>query len=221
MSAFASESSANHDGGSLNGRPKVSPKYPNSTRAKCLTSPSRFVPVGTIGRRMPYPDRPSSFHSTASRPACKYRWRSAFGSGAVTGRQYLTGRFDPTSNLRAHRPLRHADNTPCRSNGSGTASQPGAGFVKSRTGDLGRGVTCHRRELSGCWRRLRFVRAFCRHSDCKPYIDITIRGWSLWHRSVTRSLPARSVADLGRRLGRSHRGRSATATPRRPSVPRA
>ena len=42
-----------------------------STRARrsatCLTSPSRFVPVGTIGRRMSYSESPSSFHSSASR----------------------------------------------------------------------------------------------------------------------------------------------------------
>ena len=28
------------------------PKYPHSTPAQCLTRPSRFVPVGVIGRRM-------------------------------------------------------------------------------------------------------------------------------------------------------------------------
>ena len=36
--------------------------------ALCLTRPSRFVPVGTRGRRASRSDIPSSFHSSASRP---------------------------------------------------------------------------------------------------------------------------------------------------------
>jgi hypothetical protein len=52
MSEFGS--SCDQGSGSGNGRPKVSPKYPASTAATCLTSPSRFVPVGVIGRRMSY-----------------------------------------------------------------------------------------------------------------------------------------------------------------------
>jgi hypothetical protein len=43
MSTFGSESSANHGGRSSNGRPYVSPKYPSSTNARCLTNPSRFL----------------------------------------------------------------------------------------------------------------------------------------------------------------------------------
>jgi hypothetical protein len=38
----------------------VSPKYPASTPPKCLTSPSRLVPVGVNGRRMSYSESPSS-----------------------------------------------------------------------------------------------------------------------------------------------------------------
>jgi hypothetical protein len=44
-----------------------SPKYPSSTLARCLTNPSRLVPVGVSGRRMSYSESPSSFHSRASR----------------------------------------------------------------------------------------------------------------------------------------------------------
>ena len=60
------------------GRPNTSPKYSNSTLARCLTSPSRLVPVGVTGRRTSYSDSPSSFHSTASRATCRYRRRSSF-----------------------------------------------------------------------------------------------------------------------------------------------
>jgi len=49
------------------GRPKQSPKYPNSTEARCLTRPSRLVPVAVSGRRTSYSESPSSFHSTAWR----------------------------------------------------------------------------------------------------------------------------------------------------------
>jgi hypothetical protein len=36
-----------------------------------LTTPSKFVPVGVIGRRTSYSDNPSSFQSSASRAACR------------------------------------------------------------------------------------------------------------------------------------------------------
>ena len=36
-----------------------------------LDQAQRFVPVGTIGRRMSNSDRPSSFQSRASRPSCR------------------------------------------------------------------------------------------------------------------------------------------------------
>ncbi len=71
MSALGSASSSSHGSGSPNGRPKQSPKYPSSTLATCLISPSRLVPVGTIGRRMLYSESPSSFHSKASRASCR------------------------------------------------------------------------------------------------------------------------------------------------------
>src|SRR4029434_1093305 len=71
MSALGSPPSSSHGSGSGNGRPNVSPKYPASTLATCLTSPSRLVPVGTIGRRASYSESPSSFHTSASRAACR------------------------------------------------------------------------------------------------------------------------------------------------------
>ncbi len=64
-------SSSDQGSGSSNGLPKVSPRYPDSTEATCLTSPSRLVPVGVIGRRMSYSPSPSSFHSRASRALCR------------------------------------------------------------------------------------------------------------------------------------------------------
>ena len=72
MSAFGSASSSSQGSASSLGRPNVSPNYPSSTLATCLTNPSRFVPLGTIGRRMSYSERPSSFHISASRAACRY-----------------------------------------------------------------------------------------------------------------------------------------------------
>src|SRR5687767_7995911 len=81
MSAFGSASSANHGSGRGKGRPNVSPKYPASTLATCLTSPSRFVPAGPSGRRKAYAESPSSFQRRASRPCCRYRCRSAFAPG--------------------------------------------------------------------------------------------------------------------------------------------
>ena len=71
MSAFGSASSAYQGSGSSDGRPKMSPKYPNSTLATCLTRPSRLVPVGVSGRRTSYSESPSSFHSSASRAICR------------------------------------------------------------------------------------------------------------------------------------------------------
>ena len=49
MSSFSGASTANQGNGSPNGRPKVWPKYPASQLARCLTMPSRLVPVGTEG----------------------------------------------------------------------------------------------------------------------------------------------------------------------------
>jgi len=71
MSALGSASCSSHGSRSPKGRPKQSPKYPSSTLATCLISPSRLVPVGTIGRRMLYSESPSSFHSKASRASCR------------------------------------------------------------------------------------------------------------------------------------------------------
>ena len=71
MSEFGSDSS--NGGSSGDGRPNVAPKYPDSTPARCLTTPSRVEPVGTSGRRTSYSDNPSSFHSTASREIRRYR----------------------------------------------------------------------------------------------------------------------------------------------------
>jgi hypothetical protein len=69
MSEFGTSSS--QGSAPAKGRPKVSPKYPISTLARCLTRPSRLVPVGTSGRRTSYSDKPSSFHSTAPRMSCR------------------------------------------------------------------------------------------------------------------------------------------------------
>jgi DNA-binding MarR family transcriptional regulator/GNAT superfamily N-acetyltransferase len=71
MSALGSAPSSSHGSRSPKGRPKVSPRYPNSTLARCLTRPSRLVPVGTIGRRTSYSDSPSSFQTMASRATCR------------------------------------------------------------------------------------------------------------------------------------------------------
>ena len=84
MSAFASVGSSTQGSDSSNGRPNAAPKCPHSTVARCLTRPSRFVPVGTSGRRMSYSPSPSSFPSTASRASCRYRCRSVFASGLLT-----------------------------------------------------------------------------------------------------------------------------------------
>jgi hypothetical protein len=69
MSALGSAPSSSQGNGTPDGRPNTSPKYPSSMLATCLTTPSRLVPVGTMGRRMSYSDSPSSFHSKASRPS--------------------------------------------------------------------------------------------------------------------------------------------------------
>ena len=61
-----SASSSSHGSGSGNGRPNVA-EVARLDAGQCLTSPSRLVPVGTIGRRTSYSDSPSSFHSRASR----------------------------------------------------------------------------------------------------------------------------------------------------------
>lgn len=53
--------------GPPNGLSYVSPRYTASAPVMCLTSPSRLVPVGVIGRRMSYSDSPSSFQSRVSR----------------------------------------------------------------------------------------------------------------------------------------------------------
>src|SRR5215467_12268908 len=42
------------------GRPNDSPRDEYSTPARCFTKPSRFVPVGVIGRRRSYSLKPSS-----------------------------------------------------------------------------------------------------------------------------------------------------------------
>jgi DNA invertase Pin-like site-specific DNA recombinase len=104
MSALGSASSCNQGSTSSNGRWKQSPKYPTSTPAACLTSPSRFVPVGSAGggcrtRRGPPASRaahlerlvdsaagppsartqscPSACHPTYSRPTVSYVPRSS------------------------------------------------------------------------------------------------------------------------------------------------
>src|ERR1700683_868360 len=77
------------------GRPKTSPKYPISPQATCLSRPSRLVPVGTRGRRMSYSDRPSSFHSRASRPRCRYWRRSALQSASVMPGCYAGATTNP------------------------------------------------------------------------------------------------------------------------------
>src|SRR4051794_9288690 len=102
MSDSGSASSVYHQGGgssSKNGRPNVSPKYPSSTLATCLTSPNRFVPVGVSGRRMSYSESPSSFHNRASRASCRYRRRSAFGFGSIMPGSLAPGTDNRTPQL--------------------------------------------------------------------------------------------------------------------------
>ena len=48
--------------------------------ARCLTSPSRLVPVGVIGRRASYSLRPSTFQTIASRADCRYSMSVSLGS---------------------------------------------------------------------------------------------------------------------------------------------
>src|SRR5215207_1092720 len=62
--------------GSGNGRLKTSPKYLDSQIDRCLTRPSRLVPVEVSGRRRSYSPSPSSFQTITSRSSrsswCRY-----------------------------------------------------------------------------------------------------------------------------------------------------
>jgi len=49
--SVAASSSAHQETLTCGARPNTSPKYPNSTMARCFTTPNRLVPVGVIGRR--------------------------------------------------------------------------------------------------------------------------------------------------------------------------
>ena len=53
----------------LAGRPNDSPRYPYSRPARCLTKPSRLVPVAVIGRRRSYSLRSSSLDNSVARLA--------------------------------------------------------------------------------------------------------------------------------------------------------
>src|SRR5918995_2930098 len=65
------------------GRSNDSPREPYSTPVRCFTRPSRFVPVGVIGRRISYSLKPSNFDSTTARPACSFRCNSLLRSDTV------------------------------------------------------------------------------------------------------------------------------------------
>ena len=71
MSALSSSSPTVSQVGSGHGRSNVVEKYSASTQDRCLTSPSRLVPVPVIGRRASYSDSPSSFQTMASRARCR------------------------------------------------------------------------------------------------------------------------------------------------------
>src|SRR5579875_974845 len=101
MSPFEKASSSGQGSGSGNGRPNASPKYPRSTPARCLTIPSRLVPVGVIGRRTSYSLSPSSFHSIASRASWRYRRRTALGSLSVMTASVARGTDSPSGSAAA------------------------------------------------------------------------------------------------------------------------
>src|SRR5258708_20411652 len=77
------EPSSIHDKLSGAGRLNDSPRYPYSSPAKCFTRPSRFVPVGVIGRRRSYSLRLSTLDNSAARLAWSLRCSSSFTSDRV------------------------------------------------------------------------------------------------------------------------------------------
>ena len=79
------EPSAIQDMVSGAGRPRDSPRYAYSSPARCFTRPSRFVPVGVIGRRRSYSPRSSSLDSNTALPAWSLRCSSSFRSAMATG----------------------------------------------------------------------------------------------------------------------------------------
>src|SRR5580658_8556860 len=82
------EPSSIHDMVSGAGRLNDSPRYSYSSPARCFTRPSRFVPVGVIGRRRSYSVRLSSLDNSTARLACSFRCNSCFRSDtALTSRQ--------------------------------------------------------------------------------------------------------------------------------------
>src|SRR5215472_1604866 len=74
------EPSSIHDMLSGAGWPNDSPRYPYSSPAKCFTKPSRFVPVGVIGRRRSYSLRLSTLDNSTARLAWSLRCNSSLRS---------------------------------------------------------------------------------------------------------------------------------------------
>ena len=85
MSAFGSaSSSSSHQKVSPSGRSKAHAKQPTSTLARCLTSPSRLVPVGVSGRRSVLTQaRALPHHGLSSRPEVAVQHRLGIGCGHV------------------------------------------------------------------------------------------------------------------------------------------
>src|SRR5215469_6662458 len=74
------EPSSIHDIFSGAGWPSDSPRYAYSSPARCFTRPSRFVPVGVIGRRRSYSLRLSSLDNSTARLAWSLLCNSSFRS---------------------------------------------------------------------------------------------------------------------------------------------
>src|SRR5829696_3985718 len=87
-----SASGVSSNGSGSVSRPKVSQNQPYSTAARCLTRPSRLVPLGVICRRRSSSPRPSSFHRTASRCRSRATWRLSF-SAPVNGTRMTIGLY--------------------------------------------------------------------------------------------------------------------------------
>src|SRR5215469_4288890 len=86
------EPSSIHDIFSGAGWPNDSPRYPYSSPARCFTKPSRFVPVGVIGRRRSYSLRLSSLDNSTTRLAWSLRCSSSFRSDTAAS-YFVTDEF--------------------------------------------------------------------------------------------------------------------------------
>src|SRR5438874_431663 len=126
------EPSSTHDNVSGAGRPNDAPRYPYSSPARCFTRPSRFVPVGVIGRRRSYSLRSSSLDSSAARLACSLRSSSSFRSDTALLSPLVA---EPVPGTAKHRPPTSPAARPCtRGAGHQRGRAPGGQARLAMTG---------------------------------------------------------------------------------------